>query len=261
MARIKPGNLGTPSGKVGNTVFRKKNKKILAYQLNEAYNKSNSVAALKNEDIFTRVTKFSNFVNKPVIIKKVWKFSKAPGTYTNLKIYKYNYKNIRAFGITSDCHILPQNFYYGHESIKLKKDKLSFEFSVSKPTLFFKKQTETFDPPYVFIALIHAENPVSPDNQRYSLNVYTIEKSDSFVFNPEGTSIYTFAVNENSFPFIDDYNTVLVFPAIVSVNEPGKIYKWAEYGGFYIKGSKPSVRLYKPEPPPAVPDRIFLTDY
>jgi hypothetical protein len=47
MARIKGGSLGVPSGKVGNTVYKHKNKKTIAYLLNEAYNKSYSEAALK----------------------------------------------------------------------------------------------------------------------------------------------------------------------------------------------------------------------
>src|SRR5665647_3576751 len=101
MARIKGGSLGVPSGKVGNTIYRRKNKKTIAYQLNEVYNKSYSEAALKNEEIFTRISKFCNFVNKNPIVKKVWKFSQLPGTYTNLMILKHNYNTIRSWGISS----------------------------------------------------------------------------------------------------------------------------------------------------------------
>jgi len=42
MARIKGGSLGVPSGKVGNTVYKRKNKKTIAYILNEAYKSQNS---------------------------------------------------------------------------------------------------------------------------------------------------------------------------------------------------------------------------
>jgi len=261
MARIKAGSLGTPSGKVGNTVYRRKNKKTMAYRLNEVYNKSFSDAALKNESIFTQVTKFSNFVNKPDIVKKVWMFSKMPGAYSNLKIYKYNYKSIRNWGISSDFHILSENFYYQNKNITLNKNNLTLEFSVLPALILFKKQTKDFDPPYTFLSLIHAKDPVNPKTKPDKLSIFLIEKPDSFEISNEGTSCFTFVTDENSFSFIDDFNTVIVFPAIVSVDSNGKIYKWAENGGFYIKGNKPSDSLHKPKTPPVSPNRTFLIDY
>jgi hypothetical protein len=261
MARIKGGSLGVPSGKVGNTVYKRKNKKTIAYMLNEAYNKSFSEAALKNEEVFTRISKFCNFVNKPAIVKKVWKFSKMPGTYSNLMIFKLNHNSIKSWGISSDFHIFPQNFFYKNKNISLDKDKLTLECLVTNPSDYFKRQTESFDPPFYFLALIHAKDPVNPDSKHKKVNLFLTEKPSDFEKTDSGTFIFTFDTEKDSFSFIDNFNTVIVFPAIVSYNYSDGIYKWAENGGFYIKGSKPAECIPKPPPPPGAQDKTFLIEY
>jgi len=252
MARIKGGSLGVPSGKVGNTVYKHKNKKTIAYLLNEAYNKSYSEAALKNEEIFIRISKFCNFVNKPAIIKKVWKFSKMPGTYTNLMIFKHNHHSIKSWGISSEFNILP-NFYYDSKNISIDKDKLTLESFVKPPREYYKRQTESFDPPYTFIALIHAEDPVNPAARPKKINLFLSEKLDDFYKTESGTILFTFDTEKDSFSFINDFNTIIVYPAIVSFNSYDDIYKWAENGGYYIKGSIPNESMNKPVPQPEAP--------
>jgi len=261
MARIKSGSLGVPSGKVGSTVFKYKNKKTIAYQLNEAYNKSYSEAALKNEEIFKLISKFCNFVNKPDIIKKVWKFSKMPGSYTNLMIFKHNHHNIKSWGISSEFHILPPNFFYGNKKISLDKDKLTLESYIKPPMEYYKRQTESFNPPYTFIALIHAEDPVNPANRPKKINLFLSEKLDNFDKTESGTILFTFDTEKDSFSFIDNFNTIIVYPAIVSFNSYDNVYKWAENGGFYIKGSQPTESMNKPVPHPEAPNKTFLIEY
>ncbi len=261
MARIRGGTLGTPSGKVGNTVYKHKNKKTIAYQLNEAYNKSNSEAALKNEEIFTKITKFCNFVNRPPLVKTVWKFAKMPGHYTNLMIFKYNHNNIKSWGISSEFHILPPNFYYKNKNISLDKDKLTLEFSVTPPLEYLKRQDEFFDPPFTFLALIHAEDPVVPDAKPNKVNLFLSEKPKEYDKDDDGIITFTFDTEKDSFSFIDNFKTVIVFPAVVSINQPALIYKWAHIGGFYIKGSKPANPIPKPAPPPEAPNKSFFIEY
>jgi hypothetical protein len=261
MARIRVGTTGTPSGKVGNTVYKYKNKKTIAYQLNEAYNKSNSEAALKNEEIFTKITKFCNFVNRPAIVKTVWKFAKMPGHYTNLMIFKYNHNSIKSWGISSDFKILPDNFFYKNKNIILDKDKLTLEFSVTRPLQYLKRQDEFFEPPYTFIALIHAEDPVIPDSKPNKVNLFLTEKPTECEIDDNSIFTFTFDTEKDSFSFIDNYKTVIVFPAVVSINQPALIYKWAQNGGFYIKGSKLETPIPKPAPPPEAPNKSFIIEY
>lgn len=261
MARIIGSTLGTPSGKVGNTIYKRKNKKTFAYKLNEVYNKSNSEAALENKAMFTKITKFCNFVNRPLIVKNVWKFAKMPGTYSNLMIFKHNHANIKLFGICSDVHILPPNFCYENKNISLDKDKLTLEFNVLPPERYFKRQTESFDTPFTFIALIHACDPVNPDVKPNKINLFLSEKPEDFYKDERGKYIFTFDTEKDSFSFIDNFKTVLVFPAVVSYSNLNRVYKWAENGGFYIKGTKAEKSVSKPVPPQNTSNKTFIIDY
>ncbi len=261
MARIRHGALGSPTGKVGNTVFRRLNKKTVASVLSENRKKSNSEAVLKNESLFARVTKFSNFVNQSIIIKNVWKFSNMPGTYTNLKIFKRNYFSIRSWGVSSDFHILPENYTYSNEGILLDKDKLEIRFSVCRPILVYKKQTGEFNPPYAILALIHAKDPVKPNSKNKTVSLFLSELHDGFLITPLEKSSFIFAGNIGSFSFIDDFKTVIVFPAVVSIDKDTKSYEWAEHGGFYVKGSKPEESLYTPPTPPPVLSKESFIKY
>lgn len=252
MARIRSGSLGTPTGKIGKTVYRRLNKKTVASELSEHRKKSNSEAVLKNESLFARVTKFSNFVNQSIMIKKVWKFSNMPGTYTNLKIFKHNYISIRSWGVSSDFHILPENYYYSNEGILLDKEKLEIRFFITRPLLVYKKQSGEFNSPYAMLALIHAKDPVKPKSKNKTVSLFLSELHDGFIIKPLEKSSFSFAADKDSFSFINDFNTVIVFPAVVSINAYSKSYEWAECGGIYIKGSKPEESLYSPPPPPPV---------
>lgn len=261
MARIKGGSLGTPSGKVGNTVYKNKNKKTIAYQLNEAYNKSNSEAALNNEEIFKRISKFCNFVNKSPVVKAIWKFAKMPGTYSNLMIFKYNHNNIKSWGISSEFHILPPNYRYDNKNISLDKDMLAIELIVRSPSEYFQRQSGDFGNPNIFLALIHAEDPVVPDSKPQKVNLFLAESPDNFGKTDSGKILFTFDTEKESFSFIDYFNTVIVYPAVVNFNSYECTYKWAENGGFYIKGSKPANPIPKPAPPPEAPNKTFIIEY
>ena len=259
MARIRSGVLGTPTGKIGKTVYRRLNKKTVASELSENRKKSNSEAVLKNESLFAQVTKLCNFVNKSKIIKNVWKFSNLPGTYTNLKIFKHNYESIRSWDVSSDFHILPANLSYSNEGVLLNKDKLEIRFFVSAAAEKYKNQTGEFLPPYAFLSLIYAKDPVNPKSKNKKVTQFISEIKTGFEIVPMEKSSFAFESEKGSFSYIDDFKTVIVFPAIVSINEKKNSYSWAEKGGFYVKGSKPEQSLYKPPPaPPAQNKESFI---
>ena len=261
MAEMKGGLLGKPSGKVGDMVYRIKNKKVLAYQLNKTYNKSYSDKALKNEDLFTKVSAFANFLNQSPLLKQIWVLSKTPGAYSNLKIYKYNHKSIKLWGISSDTRILPTNFTYKNKNVILNKSKLTLEFLSPEENKLYKSQTHDFSGPYTFIAVIYAIDPVNAESEQQKVAVYLDEKKDDFNISALGTSSFTFDIPENSFPFLNDFKTVLVYPAIVSDGPVNTMRKWAECGGIYIKGSIPKKSLFKPEPQPVKPNKTFIIKY
>lgn len=261
MAEMKGGLLGKPSGKVGDMVYRIKNKKVLAYRLNETYNKSFSDKALENESLFTKVSAFANFLNKSPLLKQLWILSKRPGVYSNLKIYKFNHRNIKLWGISSEARILPTNFTYRNKNVILDKNKLTLEFQHPEINKLYKNQTHDFEPPYTFVSVIYAVDPVNPESEQKKAAIYLDEKVDDFKISAAGTSRFTFDTPENSFPFLNDFKTILVFPAIVSHETVSGWHKWAECGGIYMKGSIPKKSLFKPEPVPVKPNKTFIIDY
>lgn len=259
MARIRHGVLGTPTGKVGDTVFRNLNKKTVASKLAESYRKSNSEAVQKNENLFARVTKFSNFVNQSAIIKNVWIFSNKPGAYSNLKIFKHNYISIRSWGISSDCHILPPNLSFQNEGILLDRDSLQIRFHVAIGSEVYKKQTEDFNAPYAFVSLIYAKDPVNSKSKNKTVSLFLSEMLTGIQITLLEKSGFNFSSEKGAFSFIDEFDTVIVFPAIISINKTKRTYSWAENGGFYIKGSLPEESLYKtPSPPPVSNKESFI---
>lgn len=259
MARIRRSHLGTPSGRVGNEVYRNRNKKTIAYAYTEKIKKSDSDAVQKNEALFARVTKISNFINQPVIVKNVWKYSKLPGAYSNLKLFKYNYKTIRSWDISSDLRILPPNRIYENHGIIFGKDILTLNFKVSAALHSYSNQTQDFNPPYHLIAFIYAKDPVDPSSEHEKVKLLLVEKHDDIIITPFQEFSFSFKSAKDKFSFIDEYNTLLVFPAVVSEDESTLIYSWAEMQGFYVKGYKPTEKLYKPVPPsPVINNQSFI---
>lgn len=259
MARIKPGHLGTPQGKSGNLIYRKRGKKIVAYQLNEAYRKSSSEKVKINQERFTELSNICNFINQNKIVKKLLKFSEIKGTYTNLKLFKLNYDNFRDWGVTSSFSILPLNFSFKKVNAEIEDDKIHLSFSKPLRFIDFKKQSGELLPPFHIMAVVHAEDPVDSTIKK-TKNFMLGEFVESFEFNNEGLSNFTLIDDRFDSSVLNSYNTVLVFLAIISEEENGAVYKWAASSGVYIKGSKPAFKRYNPEPVPAPPKKIFFKD-
>ncbi|MFA7360037.1 MAG: hypothetical protein WC139_03275 [Candidatus Kapaibacterium sp.] len=261
MARIFPGSVGTAVGKTGKTVFRRTNKKVFSYELTEAFKETKSEKVIANRKNFGKLSKFSNFVNKSETIKKVWKKSKLKGNASNRRILKYNYKTFQNYGISSDINILPAHLYVHNRSIDLNENRLTFKFTTYNIRTGFDERYADFNPPYVFVAVIHAKDPVNPDIKNEFLNVILEESLESEKFSRDEYISYTFDTPEGAFSFINDYNTIIVFPGIVSIDEFNEPIKWAQCGGIYIKGSHPEIITPTKPVPRERPGKKFLIEY
>jgi len=262
MAELKPGPLGTPIGKHGKTVFRRNRKKIFTYELSDEPMKVKSEKAQNNRNEFGKLIKFSNFINKTVVIKLAWKKVKVPGVASNRRIFKYNHNTFKFAGINSRCHILPASIYMSLPEVFLDENRLSFQFSTCDSYWkTYNEQYSDFNPPYVFIAMIYAKDPVNPDCKNKVVNVMMQELSDDGPFPHEGIISFTFDTSEKSFTFINDYNTVLVFPAVICLNEYNQPYKWTETGGIYIKGSRPVYTTSPEDKTIENPEKSFRIEY
>jgi hypothetical protein len=262
MSQILDSHLGTPIGKHGKTIFRRNRKKIFTYEASEKPLKIKSEIAQNNRLGFGKLGKFCNFINKSNLLKLVWKISKQPGSATNRQILKYNHTTYKYYEISSDIHILPESMSINSPEVLLDENKLVFRFStLDAYWKTFNEQFSDFIPPYVFVAMIHAKDPVNPENKNKTVNVMLEETSETGPFSRVDTTSFSFEVAEKSFPFIKDYNTVLVFPAIISIDEYNCPVKWAETGGIYIKGKHPEIIPLEPEKPREKPGNSFRIEY
>lgn len=244
MAKIYPGALGTPVGKHGNTVFRRTNKKTFSYELNQVYNKSVSENVTKNRKNFGVLVKFCNFINKSEIINKIWKKAKVKGYAPNRKILKYNYVTYKAYKISSGIQILPTSLYFHGIKAKMTKNRLTIMFELKDKNLIIDPGYSNFKPPFVFISLVYAKDPVKKDSEINYVNVLLEEFAEDFCPSEDRVNKFTFKTENGFFKFIKDNNTVLVFPAIVSLDEYYQPKKWTECGGIYIKGEHPKIIPY-----------------
>lgn len=261
MARILPGPVGTPVGKTGKTVFRRTNRKVFSYELTEAFKETKSEKVIANRKNFGKLSKFSNFVNKSETIKKVWKKSKLKGNASNRRILKYNYKTFSHYGISSEINILPAHLYLHNHDISLDENRLTFKFTTYDSKAGFDERYANFNPPYVFVAVIHAKDPVNPDNKNEFLNVMLEETIENGMLSREEIISHTYDTPDGAFNFINDYNTVIVFPGIISIDEYNMPVKWAECGGIYVKGSHPEIIPPVKPVPLERPGKKFLIEY
>ena len=242
MSQILDSHLGTPIGKHGKTIFRRNRKKIFTYEASEEPIKVKSEKAQNNRLGFGKLGKFCNFINKSKLVKHAWKISKQPGSATNRQMLKYNHNTFKYYQINSGIHILPESVYMYSAKVLLDENSLSFSFyTFTVSNKMPDNNYSDFNPPYVFVAMIHAKDPANPENEKKTVNVMLEEYSEAGPFSLEDATSYAFDVPEKAFSFIKDYNTVLVFPAIITIDEYNTPLKWAETGGIYIKGKHPDI--------------------
>lgn len=247
MARIVNSHLGIPIGKMGDIVFKRRNKKIFSQFAAEKYKETTSERVIKNRSLFGEVMVFSNFINRSPVIKYIWRKRKdMPGKATNMRIFKQNHPHIKSKGISSRCRILPYNLQIYEAAIGLTVDSLTFSFKNSYKGVVPESYSD-FKPPFLFIAIIHMEEPVNEKVKHKMMNIKLEEMLLSGELSDSGFTHFTFNTAKKTFKIIKDYNKIIVYPAVISFDEYKQPYKWAECGGLYVKGAD---RVNDPPPKP-----------
>lgn len=90
MARFDTGILGTPIGKLGNTVFRRMNGKIFVSCRPESYSVSMTQKAVNSREAFAAVVKFAKLITSFPLLSLCWKKANINGTSSYHRIIKYN---------------------------------------------------------------------------------------------------------------------------------------------------------------------------
>lgn len=261
MSEFIPGPLGTPLGKQGKTVFRRTKKKIFTYEASDEPMKVKSEIAQNNRLEFGKLVRFSNFINRSKLIKLAWKYSKLPGSASNRKILKYNHGTFKHYGIDQGCHILPVSIYMTNAEVTISESILRFKFTTVDNQIGYNPEFADFNPPYKFVCMLHFKDPVEPKNENKVINLMLEELSNTVPLSREDYTNYSFDIPENYFSFIKDYNTILAFPAVITMNEYGYPAQWTETGGIYLKGKRPPSRQPKVETTIESPEKSIRIEY
>ncbi len=157
MAHFKPGILGSPNGKIGNIIFRKRNSKTHVYSHCGTNKISDSPDCVNNRSAFSVAVKFSSAVNSVSSLKPFWINSKFKGENSYTKILKHNIKSFHNKQISNLTEISPPGFSFSCLNFRISNNHISSDIKVSN-----------ISPDYIgksfnLIFLFQLLNPISPD--------------------------------------------------------------------------------------------------
>jgi hypothetical protein len=248
MALVRRQILGSLSGVVGDIVFKQNRGTEYTSIRPKKYKKTKSPNLISSRNRFAKRVAFCRFVLQSPLLKLVWKSAKLPGKYPYHKIFKYNYRFISNEKISNLINILPKNFYVNFSNYHLDENSFSYEFYPDK------EFTDNFTQPYYFVAFIYMHSPVDENSERKEVLMLLEEESRDFVSVPNQMNHFDFKIEKGLFKIMNDFQKVLVFPAIIARNKKDKLV-WANSVSEYVKGESekivavPKVETPKPDEP------------
>ena len=248
MAIVKRQILGSLSGVVGDVVYKQNRGTNYTSIRPKKYKKTKSPSLIKNRSKFSKRVAFCRFILQSPLLKLVWKTAKVPGKYPYHKIFKYNYRFISIERISSFVNILPEYFKLNFRNYHLDENSFSYEFHPEKEFV------DNFTPPYYFVAFIYMRSPVDDSSGRKEVLILLEEESRDFIPEQDQMNHFNFKVEKSFFKIMNDFQKVLVFPAIIARNIKGKLV-WVQNLGKYLKGESEKVaavpvpEILKPDEP------------
>ncbi|MFA5010626.1 MAG: hypothetical protein WC644_01620 [Ignavibacteria bacterium] len=245
MAIINKKILGSPAGKVGDVVFKNNRGTIYSSSKPAKYKKTKSVPLIKNRKTFTQRAGFCKFLIKSKLIKNIWNYSDLPGFYPYHRIFKYNYKYITINDISDQASILPENFSIRFSNFYISDNSFSYDFLPSQQ--FIEKMNGTL----VFVAFLYMNTPVDTGSEKKDCMILLVKEAPGYIIVPDQYNHFEFSYDDSPFSVVNNFQKVMAFPAIISINEGNK-YEWCSGKCEYIKGTKP-------QPAPEAPQQNTQT--
>lgn len=120
---------GNPSGKFGQSIFRNRYGKIVAYSKPANQRVSKSEAAKEARKQFALTVAFAKIINGMSVLSEVWRNAKMPGTSAYHKIIKHNNSLTSGKGLTIKNIITPPCNYSAIDEIHKTKYGVIVSFS------------------------------------------------------------------------------------------------------------------------------------
>jgi len=255
MAIVKRQILGSLSGGIGDVVYKYNKGTSYTSIRPKKYKKTKSPDLIKSRIRFSKRVAFCKFILQSPLLKLVWKTAKVPGKYAYHKIFKYNFHYIKDERLHPDIYILPDNYGLNFNNFHLDENSLSYDF------LPDKKICDNFVGSYYFIALIYMYSPVDENSMRKEVLISLEEEAKDFVPVRDQLNHFDFKIQKSSFEIMNDFQKIMVFPALVSYDKKQKL-AWAESICKYVKGERDvAVPIPKVDPPKLdEPYRSFIVD-
>jgi hypothetical protein len=248
MAIVKRQILGSLSGVIGDIVFKQNRGTKYTSIRPKKYKKTKSQSLINSRSRFSKRVAFCRFILQSPLLKLVWNKAKVPGKYPYHKIFKYNYRFISNEKISSYINIIPKYFSANFSNYHIDENSFSYEF---QPLDEFM---DNLNLPIYFVAFIYMYSPIDENSERKEVLILLEEESRDFVTVQNQMNHFDFKIEKGFFNIMNDFQKVLVFPAIIARNKKDKLV-WANSDSEYLKGEKekivavPKVETPKPDEP------------
>lgn len=243
MAIVKRQILGSLSGGIGDVVYKYNKGTSYTSIRPKKYKKTKSPDLIKSRNRFTKRVAFCRFILQSPLLKLVWNTAKVPGKYAYHKIFKYTFFYNRDEHLHPDIDILPVNYQLKFDNFHLDENSLSYDF------LPDKNICDNFVGSYYFIAFIYMYSPVDVNSKNKEVLITLEEEVKDFVPVLDQLNHFDFKVQKSSFEIMNDFQKILVFPALVSYDKKHKLV-WAGSISNNVKGERDvSVTVPKLDPP------------
>jgi len=218
MARVTGGILGELSGKVGDVVFRKRNKKNFVSQRPETYNASSSPKAVSARAKFSVTVKFAKFINAIPVFSNLWKSNKIKGENCFSRLIKHNSNASASVHPTHFNKITPDGYWLPLTNLTYSIDRLTVTLGTFQKEFTALQLSEL----YLYAVLLVYDPAVEnlAPFELIELSRCPIPSEYSNVFNAQ------IILDENEKELIKKYNWGIVYFAAVGIDTNTGNYEW-----------------------------------
>ncbi len=226
MARVEKNFLGEVRGKIGDVVYRKRGKKIIAASAPKKRTKKFSPAEIANQKKMRVAGKFAGAVKGIEVLKKIWEaveIEKYEDSYPVNKISGVNYDFFLPGKATDENIITPEGFNFPVKRVECLDSQIELKLN----ELPQKKGNEKF----VFVLLAWFEKPRLRKYGSYA-NECIVKEAKSNV------KKIIFELDEIVKMKESRYREKIIYLALVIVDEDENVVRWSSTFGKELQNCK-----------------------
>ena len=259
MAFVSRQLLGIASGSVGDLVYKNRRGKSFVAPKPGRYKKTKSPDLIRNRTKFGIASKFASVINETEFLVPIWKLTKLPGKSAYTRILKHIYTKCENSFIHSRASITPEGYDLQNVRFNIDDDSMEIIFNVKKDV------ADIFTPPFVVVAIVYMYQPIekeTPEN-RESFLIFQQELVGGNFADDEENAL-PLLIDEGTFKILNDYNKVIIFFTIISIENVNKETVYTNGTGHRFKGFEffdaelMAMRDLRPKKPPVSDEPVNI---